>query len=99
VPVPEMTPAKASAFERFKTSAPLSTMLSKTEPVVPPVPNCSVPEKIVVTPVQVLLPATTRVPVPIWFRLPLPEMIPANTSWSVRLAANTAPELIKVPPV
>ena len=50
-PVPVMTPAKVMLSERLKASTPLSVTLPAIEPVVPPLPTCSVPALIVVPPV------------------------------------------------
>jgi hypothetical protein len=50
-PAPEMTPSKVSASERLKASAALLVTLPMMEPLVPPLPSCSVPALIVVPPV------------------------------------------------
>jgi hypothetical protein len=50
-PVPEMALLKVAWLERLKTSALLLTMLPVIEPVVVPLPSCSVPPLIVVPPV------------------------------------------------
>ncbi|CAJ0895306.1 hypothetical protein R20233_03914 [Ralstonia sp. LMG 32965] len=51
LPAPLMLPAYVTASLRLKASVPLLTMLPATEPVVPPLPICSVPVVMVVAPV------------------------------------------------
>ena len=50
-PLPEITPAKVSAFDRLKASVALLVTLPVIDPAVPPLPICSVPPPIVVPPV------------------------------------------------
>jgi hypothetical protein len=49
-PPPEMTPPKEYVSERLMAKMPLSTTLPVSEPVVPPLPSCSVPPVMVVPP-------------------------------------------------
>jgi len=63
-PVPETTVARLRSSDRLMARVPLFVTLPAIEPVVPPLPICSVPAEIVVPPDQVLAAARTVVPVP-----------------------------------
>src|SRR6185436_366306 len=53
--------------------------LPASEPVVPPLPICSVPAETVVAPVYVLVPDSVSAPVPILETEPAPLIAPAKT--------------------
>jgi hypothetical protein len=48
--VPEIVPPNAKTLERLIARMPLSMTFPVMEPVVPPLPRCSVPAQIVVPP-------------------------------------------------
>ena len=50
-PAPEIAPAKAEASDLLKARVALSTTLPTIDPLVPPLPICSVPAEIVVAPI------------------------------------------------
>ena len=79
-PVPVILLAKVRSSLRLMAKVPaLVTSAAAIEPVVPPLPNCSVPAEIVVPPPKVLAPVRMSVPAVALVRLPAePEMMPAK---------------------
>ncbi len=92
VPVPEMTPEKATSAASFRTTAPLLTILPCTVPSAAPSPSCSVlPAPMAVPPVYVLAPTITKVPGPATVSLPEPV-----TGWVI--SKVTVVSVFTVPP-
>jgi len=75
-----------------------------TPPVVPPLPNCSIPALIVVVPDKLLFAVNTNVPTPDWTKLPGPLITPLKVTVSLRSKAKvplsvTFPEPVREPMV
>jgi hypothetical protein len=77
VPVPEIVLPNVKASERLTAKVPLFTTSPTIDPLVPPLPSCSVPLAIVVPPVYELAPVKVMTPPPWTFTAPLPAMAPA----------------------
>jgi len=78
VPVPLIALATVRALLRLIVNAGvIDDAPAPSAPVVPPLPTCSVPALIVVTPVYVLAPVKIVVPVPACVSVPVPLITPA----------------------
>src|SRR5262249_28314734 len=89
-PVPEMLASLAATQKQRSTErTPLFTTLPVMLPVLPPLPNCRVPDEINVPPLYVFCPVSIVVPLPICCSDPVPEMTPPTVTLSERLIAST----------
>ena len=102
VPSPDNNVDKVVALLRLKTRAlSLTISVAAMDPVVPPLPSCSVPELMVVMPVQVLALVRMTVPEP---RMVTPRPVPPSLKTPERVsvlgavAAMPAVELRMMPP-
>ena len=95
-PVPEISPAKDKVEERLKTRVPLLSTFERTEPVLLPVPSCTIPAATLRVPVKVLLPARMSVPLPNLERPPLPEMTLAKVTELVPVSSAALPPVPRV---
>src|SRR3954465_11194727 len=90
-PVPESTLENFGSWEHLNASEPPfpRVMLPGTQPLVPPLPSCSVPVLIVVPPVCVLLPVSVSVPAPTTPTEPPPLITPAKVEALLREKTST----------
>src|SRR4029079_6272838 len=77
-PEPLIAPPNVELSNRLNASVALLAMLPDREPVVPPLPTCSVPPLIVVPPVCVAVPGSVSVPLNSFSSAPPPLIEPGN---------------------